>query len=142
MICYIGVVDISKLHTAAWNNDLWARSWRCCQAMPWRKPFLFFSTHGEKHVYEADIVSASINIPTETRFLGVRKAADLTYWECRIKDRCIFNSFNSLTQILELPNPHITYTIYLSCVHLHFDRFDTTNKVFVDRFDSDLCKCL
>ncbi|PHT83657.1 UDP-glucose 6-dehydrogenase 3 [Capsicum annuum] len=42
---------------------------------------LLFSADVAKPVREVDIVSVSVNTPTETRGLGAGKAADLTYWE-------------------------------------------------------------
>ncbi|PHT50197.1 UDP-glucose 6-dehydrogenase 5 [Capsicum baccatum] len=42
---------------------------------------LLFSADVAKPVHEVDIVSVSVNTPTENRGLGAGKAADLTYWE-------------------------------------------------------------
>ncbi|KAL5210751.1 hypothetical protein ABZP36_006374 [Zizania latifolia] len=77
------VVDISEPRITGWNSD----------RLPIYEPGLddvvkqcrgrnlFFSTHVERHVGEADIVFVSVNTPTKTRGLGAGKAADLTYWE-------------------------------------------------------------
>ncbi|KAG8097573.1 hypothetical protein GUJ93_ZPchr0013g36275 [Zizania palustris] len=77
------VVDISEPRITGWNSD----------RLPIYEPGLddvvkqcrgrnlFFSTHVERHVGEANIVFVSVNTPTKTRGLGAGKAADLTYWE-------------------------------------------------------------
>ncbi|PHU19921.1 UDP-glucose 6-dehydrogenase 5 [Capsicum chinense] len=65
------------------GEDLLYRSWICLEDVvkECRGSNLLFSADVAKPVHEVDIVSVSVNTPTETRGLGAGKAADLTYWE-------------------------------------------------------------
>lgn len=79
----VTVVDINQTRIDAWNSD----------QIPIYEPGLdevvrkargrnlFFSTHIDKGIQEADIIFVSVNTPTKTFGQGAGKAADLQFWE-------------------------------------------------------------
>jgi len=77
------VADINEAKIAAWQSD----------HLPIYEPGLhevvqgargrnlFFTTDGDRHIAEADIIFVSVNTPTKTFGQGAGRAADLQYWE-------------------------------------------------------------